>query len=185
MTVIVNGVPKLDGATEEPLRVGDSVLEFVRKDQNGNDVSLDSFRGRRLLLVISNGVENDLAHQKLTNLNSCLPTVVASGLTALVVADSYFARNRKFFESLENNNGLVILDGSSDGLEAINTYAQPIDNGTQYPVYIVEADGTIGQFEGNDILLDAEQFQEYISTLPAGKPTPAPPIPSIMPPVAQ
>ena len=168
MPLLPNGTFKLEGATEEPLKVGDKALDFSRTNQNGEKVSLSDLAGTPVAILLVSSATNDLTKERLTKfkrLSASLP-----GTTPIVLANDYFSRNKELAEAVGGID-FHILDDQSEGYEAIATYEQPTDTGTDYPLYLLSADHTITSIKSGDEFL-AQSDEEVIASLtPVVRPT--------------
>jgi peroxiredoxin Q/BCP len=182
MKILENGLPVLDDATGEPLKIGDRAPDFTYVDQNGKPVSLSSLQGRPTVLYILGRLKNGLTARKFERLVNLAPEIDAAGANVIALSTTYF-RDAKL-EADRLGFTFPILDNEAD-LAGINTYAQPTDIGSEFPVYVLTADHTIAYMRIGDDVFDEVHSPELIAAIGAATPAtfPRPPAPVVTPPV--
>jgi peroxiredoxin len=163
MPLLANGVGKLEGATEDPLKVGDKALDFKRKDQTGKTVSLSDFAGTPVVLFLVGGRANGLTGQRLEKFTAIAAQLRGAGYQPLVLANNYFEANRELAEQYQAD--YPILDDESNAYEALATYEQPTDAGTDYPLYFLAADHTIEYIKSGDEFLAEDSVDDVLGVI--------------------
>ena len=183
MVLLPNGTTKLDGATEEPMKVGDTAVSFTALDQSGRPVSLSEFVGRPVVLFIAGSIENPLTAEAVRRLNELAPQFRSGGAEVLVSSTSFYQTNADFASRLENPN-LTLLDDEAQQLIR-QTYWQRGDDGNFYdPVYVLDANHAIAQMAIGDDRLGDENVNAMLDVLsrparvtpPPAPLTPTPPV---------
>lgn len=185
MVLLPNGAVKLEGASEEPLKLGEPALDFTRRDQSGRKISLSDYDGRPVVLFVAGSVNNTIVTDQLQRLEAIAPQLRGAGAEVLVFSSNYYQQNKTFADQNGINN-LILLDDEVDQ-EAIFTYQQPIPEGFANPLYVLDANHVIADMEFNDErLLSDEHISTVLDVLtrpPASSPVPAP-TPPAPPPAA-
>lgn len=174
MPLLPNGSFKLEGATEEPLKVGEKALGFTLNNPDGKPVSLSDFAGRPVILLLAGLTTNDLTRERLERLARLAPTI-SPVATPIVLLNDYHGRAKLLLEEI-GNPPLQVLDAQADASAAIATYEQPTDTGSDYPLYYLDATHTITDIKSGDDFLaqDEDELNREITAKLgiASRPTP-------------
>lgn len=184
MPVLPNGAVKLEGASEEPLKLGEPALNFTRRDQLGRKISLSDYDGRPVVLFVAGSVNNTIVTDQLRRLEEVTPQLRGAGAEVLVFSSNYYQQNKAFADQNGINN-LILLDDEVDQ-EAIFTYQQPIPEGFANPLYVLDANHVIASIDfDDDYLLSDDHVSSVLDILtrpgasaPAPVPTPPAPTPA-------
>lgn len=146
MIGLPSGAFKLNGATEEPLKVGDQAPDFENLDENGKKLSLADFKGSPVVIAGLDDLRNSDSGEnlrKVINLGNSLDGVV----DFVVISANYYLENQKLWESTGKKEWLHFIDDNSLNYVATETYNQPTENGFVMPVYVVDGEGKITAIE--------------------------------------
>lgn len=133
-----NGAIKLEGATEEPLKVGDRAPDFTLTGTDGEYVSLSDFEGKTVLLTLAGRLQNPVRQEHVKSLAEFARTLPAGRVVPLVVAGTAQTFNEEVARSIEEPD-LMILDDSANDI-VIDTYRAPDASAT---LVVIDPTGVI------------------------------------------
>lgn len=162
MPLLPNGAAKLEGASEDPLQVGQQALDFQRTDQDGKTVSLSDFAGRPVILTMTGRYDNTIVINRMIKFKRIADQLQAAGAAVVVISTNYYERNKQLADRV-GGVSFPILDDESHAFEAISTYEQPILAaepgvllGTDYPIYLLDRNHKIIQSINSEDFFSAE-----------------------------
>jgi len=151
------------------ISVGEAAPEFTLRDQDGAEVSLADYRGRRVLLVFYPMDFSPVCSDQLSIYQEVKPELVAKGLELVGISVDHSYAHKAFQEKLGIDTTLL-ADFEPKG-EVARAYGSYLDLGfANRTLVLVDEDGKVawthespnpGQFPGANLIFDA------LATLPA------------------
>jgi peroxiredoxin len=159
MPLLPNGMVKLAGADENPLVIGSKAIGFTRKNQEGQDVSLEDLAGQPVVLFFTGSFDNSITDRKFRRFAAFVPEIRRAGAVPVVVTTNYWKVNNDYLSNFPDVD-FPVLDDEAYALEAVSTYAQPIEGGVDYPVYVLNANHGLTYFKsGPDLFTDEDKAE--------------------------
>lgn len=90
-----------------PLKPGDKAPAFKAKDENGNEVKLSDFKGRKVVLYFYPQDDTETCTKQACNLRDNLPALSAAGYQVIGVSPDPEKSHRKFIEKFGLNFPLL------------------------------------------------------------------------------
>jgi peroxiredoxin (alkyl hydroperoxide reductase subunit C) len=146
------------------IAVGDSAPDFTLRDQDGEEVSLADFRGRKVLLVFYPFDFSPVCSDQLSLYQEVKPEIEAKGVTLVGVSiDSPYAH--KAFQEKLGIDTTLLADFEPKG-EVARAYGSYLDGPgmANRTLVLVDEDGTVawayespnpGEFPGANVIFDA------------------------------
>jgi peroxiredoxin (alkyl hydroperoxide reductase subunit C) len=151
------------------IAVGEAAPEFTLRDQDGAEVSLADYRGRKVLLVFYPMDFSPVCSDQLSIYHEVKPELTEKGLELLGISIDHAWAHKAFQEKLGIDTTLL-ADFEPKG-EVARAYGSYLDLGfANRTLVLVDEDGKVawthespnpGEFPGANVIFDA------IATLPA------------------
>ena len=146
------------------IAVGDQAPDFTLRDQDGEEVSLADYRGRKLLLVFYPGDFSPLCSDQLSIYQEIKPELTGKGVEMVGISvDSFFA-HKAFQEKLGIDTTLLSdFEPKGEVARAYGSYFEPMGFASRTLV-LVDEDGVVawayespnpGEFPGANVIFDA------------------------------
>lgn len=147
------------------IAVGESAPDFILRDQDGEQVSLADYKGRKVLLVFYPGDFSPVCGDQLSIYQEVKPRIAEQGVELVGVSvDSFFA-HKAFQEKLGIDTRLLSdFEPKGEVARAYGSYlAAPLGFANRTLV-LVDEDGTVawtyespnpGEFPGANVIFDA------------------------------
>jgi len=146
------------------IAAGEPAPDFTLRDQDGEKVSLDDFRGRKLLLVFYPGDFSPVCGDQLSLYQEVKPEIAAKGVELVGISvDSFFAH--KAFQEKLGIDTTLLSDFEPKG-EVARAYGSYLDGPgfANRTLVLVDEEGTVawsyespspGEFPGANVIFDA------------------------------
>lgn len=146
------------------IAVGEQAPDFTLRDQDGEEVSLADFRGRKVLLVFYPGDFSPTCSDQLSIYQEVKPELTEKGVELLGISvDSFFA-HKAFQEKLGIDTTLLSdFEPKGEVARAYGSYFEPMGFANRTLV-LVDEDGAVawayespnpGEFPGANLIFDA------------------------------
>jgi len=146
------------------IAVGDTAPDFTLRDQDGEQVSLSDYRGRKVLLVFYPGDFSPVCGDQLSIYQEVKPEIEAKGVELVGISvDSFFA-HKAFQEKLGIDTTLLSdFEPKGEVARAYDSYVEKMGFANRTLV-LVDEDGTVawtyespnpGEFPGANVIFDA------------------------------
>jgi peroxiredoxin len=146
------------------IAAGEQAPDFTLRDQDGEEVSLSDYRGRKILLVFYPGDFSPLCSDQLSIYQEVKPELAAKGLELVGISvDSFFA-HKAFQEKLGIDTTLLSdFEPKGEVARAYGSYFEPMGF-TNRTLVLVDEDGVVawayespnpGEFPGANLIFDA------------------------------
>lgn len=146
------------------IAVGDPAPDFSLRDQDGEEVSLSDYRGRKVLLVFYPGDFSPVCSDQLSIYQEVKPELSEKGLELVGISvDSFFA-HKAFQEKLGIDTTLLSdFEPKGEVARAYGSYFEPMGFANRTLV-LVDEQGTVawtyespnpGEFPGANVIFDA------------------------------
>lgn len=146
------------------IAVGTPAPDFSLRDQDGEEVSLSSYRGRKVLLVFYPGDFSPVCSDQLSIYQEVKPELSEKGLELVGISvDSFFA-HKAFQEQLGIDTTLLSdFEPKGEVARAYGSYFEPMGFANRTLV-LVDEEGTVawtyespnpGEFPGANVIFDA------------------------------
>jgi peroxiredoxin len=146
------------------IAAGDSAPAFTLRDQDGEDVSLSDFEGRRVLLVFYPFDFSPVCSDQLSVYQEAKPEIEAKGVEMVGVSVDHPYAHKAFQEKLGIDTPLLAdFEPKGEVAKAYGSYVDAIGMANRTLV-LVGADGAVewayespalGEFPAVDVILDA------------------------------
>jgi thioredoxin-dependent peroxiredoxin len=133
--------------TETKLAPGDPAPDFTLQDADGNEVSLSSFRGQRVIVYFYPAAMTPGCTKQACDFRDSLADLNGAGITVLGISPDKPAKLAKFREK-EGLNFPLLSDPDHTALEAYGAYGEKklygkVTVGVIRSTFVVGADGKI------------------------------------------
>ena len=146
------------------IAAGEQAPYFTLRDQDGEEVSLSDYRGRKLLLVFYPGDFSPTCSDQLSIYQEVKPELTEKGVELVGISvDSFFA-HKAFQEKLGIDTTLLSdFEPKGEVARAYGSYFEPLGFANRTLV-LVDEDGTVawayespnpGEFPGANLIFDA------------------------------
>lgn len=146
------------------IAVGEQAPDFTLRDQDGEEVSLADYRGRKLLLVFYPGDFSPVCSDQLSIYQEVKPELAEKGIELVGISvDSFFA-HKAFQEKLGIDTTLLSdFEPKGEVARAYGSYFEPMGFANRTLV-LVDEDGVVawayespspGEFPGANVIFDA------------------------------
>ena len=129
------------------LEIGTKAPEFVGVDENGNEVSLNDFKGKKLVLYFYPKDSTPGCTAEACNLRDNIDALAAAGYRVIGVSKDSDASHRKFIEKYQLPFTLL-SDKSTEMLQAFGAWGEKkmcgkVCTGTLRKTFIINAEGIV------------------------------------------
>lgn len=129
------------------LEIGTKAPEFVGVDENGNEVSLNDFKGKKLVLYFYPKDSTPGCTAEACNLRDNIDALAAAGYRVIGVSKDSDASHRKFIEKYQLPFTLL-SDKSTAMLQAFGAWGEKkmcgkVCTGTLRKTFIINAEGIV------------------------------------------
>lgn len=129
------------------LEIGTKAPEFVGVDENGNEVSLNDFKGKKLVLYFYPKDSTPGCTAEACNLRDNIDALSAAGYRVIGVSKDSDASHRKFIEKYQLPFTLL-SDKSTEMLQAFGAWGEKkmcgkVCTGTLRKTFIINAEGIV------------------------------------------
>ncbi len=146
------------------IAAGEQAPDFTLRDQDGEEVSLSDYRGRKVLLIFYPGDFSPTCSDQLSIYQEVKPELAEKGLELVGISvDSFFA-HKAFQEKLGIDTTLLSdFEPKGEVARAYGSYFEPMGFANRTLVLVGE-DGTVawtyespnpGEFPGANLIFDA------------------------------
>lgn len=146
------------------IAAGEQAPDFTLRDQDGEEVSLSDYRGRKLLLVFYPGDFSPTCSDQLSIYQEVKPELTEKGVELVGISvDSFFA-HKAFQEKLGIDTTLLSdFEPKGEVARAYGSYFEPLGFANRTLV-LVDEDGVVawayespnpGEFPGANLIFDA------------------------------
>jgi peroxiredoxin (alkyl hydroperoxide reductase subunit C) len=146
------------------IAAGEPAPDFTLRDQDGEEVSLSDFKGRKVLLVFYPMDFSPVCSDQLSIYQEVKPEIEAKGVTMLGISVDHSYAHKAFQEKLGVDTTLL-ADFEPKG-EVARAYGSYIDGAgiANRTLVLVDEDGTVawahespspGEFPGANVIFDA------------------------------
>ena len=129
------------------LSIGDKAPDFTSKDQNGNQISLSDFKGKKLALYFYPKDDTSGCTKQACNLRDSLPALSAAGYQIVGVSIDDEKSHKKFIEKFDLNFPLI-ADTDKQLVVAYDVWKEKSMYGKKYmgtmrTTFIIDEQGVI------------------------------------------
>jgi len=129
------------------LSIGDKAPDFTSKDQNGNQISLSDFKGKKLVLYFYPKDDTSGCTKQACNLRDSLPALSAAGYQIVGVSIDDEKSHKKFIEKFDLNFPLI-ADTDKQLVVAYDVWKEKSMYGKKYmgtmrTTFIIDEQGVI------------------------------------------
>lgn len=146
------------------IAVGDSAPDFTLRNQDGEEVSLSGFRGRKVMLVFYPGDFSPVCGDQFSIYQEVKPEIEEKGVELVGVSvDSFFA-HKAFREKLGIDTTLLSdFEPKGEVARAYGSYVEKMGFANR-TLILIDEDGTVawtyespnpGEFPGANVIFDA------------------------------
>jgi peroxiredoxin len=146
------------------IAVGETAPDFSLPDQDGEDVSLSDFRGRRVLLIFYPFDFSGVCSDQLSVYQEVKPEIEEKGVTMLGISVDNFRAHKVFQEKLGIDTALLSdYEPKGEVAKAYGSYFEPAGSANRTLV-LIDADGVVewtyespslGESPGANVIFDA------------------------------
>ena len=146
------------------IAVGEQAPDFTLRDQDGEEVSLSDYRGRKVLLVFYPGDFSPLCSDQLSIYQEVKPELTEKGVELVGISVDGFFAHKAFQEKLGIDTTLLSdFEPKGEVARAYGSYVESMGFANRTLV-LVDADGTVawtyespdpGEFPGANLIFDA------------------------------